>query len=104
MHYACALMSSEYAHQVGEAIAAAMALRRMTQAELSRESGVPESTLSHYIRGTQDKPAAETLLKIARALRLPVGFLADPQPSYTDSAEELVRFERAQRLAEGGGG
>jgi transcriptional regulator with XRE-family HTH domain len=101
--YACDLMPSEYAHLVGEAISAAMRMRRMKQADLARESGVPESTLSHYIRGTQDKPNAETLLKIARALRVPVGFLADPQPSYTDSAEELVRFERAQRLAEGGG-
>jgi transcriptional regulator with XRE-family HTH domain len=101
--YACDLMPSEYAHLVGEAISAAMRLRRLSQSDLSRGASVPESTLSHYIRGTVDKVSAETLLKIARALRVPVGFLADPQPSYTDSAEELVRFERAQRLAEGGG-
>lgn len=52
----------------------AMAIRNMSQADLSRASRIPQCTISEYMRGLY-KPGAEQLIRLARALGVSADFL-----------------------------
>lgn len=49
-----------------------MALRELTSAELAEKSGVSETTICHMRTG-KFKPRLDTLIKIAKALKVEIG-------------------------------
>lgn len=52
-------------------------LHGLSAAELARRSGVSESAIS-LIEARKRRPSADTVAKLARALRLPLGDLLEP--------------------------
>jgi len=50
----------------------------LTQAELALRSGVPERQIARYERRRKLPSAIETLLRLARALDLPMEYLVNP--------------------------
>jgi transcriptional regulator with XRE-family HTH domain len=89
--------NSDYARRLGVSIEVARDSLRITQEQLAERSGVSTSTVSRYETGTSDA-SAHNILRIARALDVPLGFLMDP-PETREEAWEAVAFHRAQRRA-----
>lgn len=56
---------------------AEMARQGMSQVDLETKSGVPDSTLSRYVRGTVKNPRASVLARIARGLGVDWATLMD---------------------------
>ncbi len=73
------------AREIGTRIICCMDQRRWTQHELSIQAGIPEETLSRMISGKQ-VPGAENLVKIAKALKIPLSAL---QPIELDQYGEF---------------
>ncbi|HEV7240462.1 MAG TPA: helix-turn-helix transcriptional regulator [Thermoanaerobaculia bacterium] len=48
-----------------------------TQAEIARRAGIAPETLSRVLNGAHSKPAFATVVRIARAARVHVGWLLD---------------------------
>lgn len=69
--------------------------KRLSQAELSRISGVPQPTISRTLKG-ESIPETETLLKISRALKLTIHNIdfkqANPYPIKSDEEYLLKNF------------
>ena len=47
----------------------------LTMAELSRMAGIHHATISQYFDGKRDNPTMDTLVKLAKALRVSVDYL-----------------------------
>lgn len=55
-------------------------IKRLTQAELARLSGVQAPILCHLEAGNRE-PALKTLLAIAKAMEIPLSYLLDDRPA-----------------------
>ncbi len=71
--------------------------RQLTQAQLSRQAGLPRSTLT-YLESGEGNPSLLNLVKIAGALQVSIEeLLAAPRASYTlVKAEDVVTSVRGQ--------
>lgn len=76
--------------------------RNFTQAELARASGVPRPNLSRMESGARDLTVA-TLRRLARALGIPPGILADGIPPVNFQSEKWSRgaLDRIARFLAG---
>jgi transcriptional regulator with XRE-family HTH domain len=73
----------------------------LTQAELGRRSGRPQSTIARWESGAVD-PGLETLVEVVRAcgLELTVG-IAQRDESYLPLIERMLALSPAERIAHG---
>lgn len=69
----------------------------ITQVEIERRSGIPDSTLSRIISGEVDEPKASQIAQIAKALEMPFWRLMQIAGYTTSTPGDLS--EEAQRLA-----
>jgi transcriptional regulator with XRE-family HTH domain len=51
----------------------------LTMAELARMAGIHHATISQYFDGKRDNPTMDTLVKLAKALRVSVDYLCGTQ-------------------------
>lgn len=74
--------------------------RGMTTEELSRASGVPQSTLNKILSGVIEEPKLSVAQAIAAALACPLGMLLDGTRDFSDtmSAEEQELVRKFRRL------
>lgn len=61
---------------LAERIQYVMDKRGITQAELARMTGISTSNIAHIVTGYTKDPRFSNVVKIARALDVPLGFLA----------------------------
>lgn len=59
----------------GRRLKAVRALRRLTQDEVAKKSGVPAAMISHYESGVRKTPSADNLVKLAGALKCTTDYL-----------------------------
>lgn len=71
----------------------------LTQAEIARRAGLAPETLSRVLHGHHARPEFSTVVRIARALRVRVGWLLD-EPEMRRGIE-LSDRERATVIAAG---
>ena len=82
---------------------AVKARRGMTTEELSRKSGVPQSTLNKILTGVIEEPKLSVAQAIAQALGCPLGLLLDGTRDFTDTmSEEEMELVRKFRRLDGG--
>jgi transcriptional regulator with XRE-family HTH domain len=86
---------TDYATKVGVAIGAIREYLGYTQRDLAGRARTSESTISRYEAG--ESPRAETLRDLARAMAVPVEFLADPAPTKDDVIVRLATWRAATR-------
>lgn len=65
-----------------------MSQRNITQKELSRLSGITESSISRYLRNDQ-RPRLDVVVNLAKALNVETNYLLDETKS-TDSAYNTI--------------
>jgi transcriptional regulator with XRE-family HTH domain len=94
--------SEEYQHRVGVALAAIRTYRRLTQEELAVEVGVSGQTISNYENG-RNSPHAEVLVRICRAMDVPLDVLLDPPATRDEVFEALALHFARQRAGRGHG-
>ena len=68
--------------------------RKLSQVELSIETGIAQSMISEYEKG-RVIPTIEQLMKIARALRTDLNHLVGFTPVYDSKSEEIARLVSA---------
>jgi len=71
-----------------------MAIKRVSQRELAKVSGVPQATISRVLSGKIQSPTIDVLKKLARALGVTVDYLIMEQ----DLEEILLSDDRVQHL------
>lgn len=71
----------------------------LTQAEIARRAGIAPETLSRILTGGIVRPEFSTIVRIARALRVRVGWLLD-EPGQQGGIE-LTKKERETIIAAG---
>lgn len=70
----------------------------LTQAELGRRVGVPQSSISRWERG-EVEPSLETLRRLIRACGLELGFrFANYDDSYVEYIERYLALTPAERI------
>lgn len=88
---------------IGSVLKGLLAQRGMSVSELSRRAGVPSQTLYSLIKRDSMKADFDVLLKVSRALEVPVSeFYGGTEPSEHLSAEERGLVSRYRRLDEHG--
>jgi transcriptional regulator with XRE-family HTH domain len=70
-------MGTEYQERVGAALSAVRVYLQLSQEDVARAGATSVSTISNYEHG-RVSPQAETLVRIARALDVPMELLLDP--------------------------
>ena len=74
--------------------------KRLSQAELSRISGVPQPTISRTLKG-ESIPETETLLKISRALKITINNINfKPQPQYLLKSDENYLLKNFREMSD----
>lgn len=74
--------------------------KRLSQAELSRISGVPQPTISRTLKG-ESIPETETLLKISRALKITIDNINfKPHPQYLLKSDENYLLKNFRELSD----
>ena len=77
-----------------EKVVALMQQNGITQKELSRMSGISESSLSRYLRN-ENRPRMDIVVNIAKALKIETEYLLDEQEksesAYTSIATAIAR-------------
>jgi transcriptional regulator with XRE-family HTH domain len=68
-----------------------------SQAEISRRSGVPEETISRVMTGQSANPQIETVVCIAHAIGVTVGWLLEER-GYSMSVEQVQRLRDASAV------
>lgn len=87
---------------IAERIEALLQMRDMSVAELSRASGVSESSISNILSGFRRQPRSDTVQKIAKGFKTSTGYLngdtnnpepnnAPPLPDYAAEVIESMR-------------
>lgn len=66
-----------------------LAAKRVSQKRLASSLGISKSTLNDYLT-EKSKPQIDTALKLARALQVPLEWLADDCLDYPPPGRELV--------------
>lgn len=85
-------------------LALLIAQRNTSQSRLSRDTGLSQSAISLMTKGEQ-RPYLDQGLRLARALRVSLDFLADddldqpPRPELTDDERVIVSVVRAAGLS-----
>lgn len=64
------------------------------QSEIAYKAGVPEETLSRIVTGQSRNPRIETVICIAHAIGITVGWLLE-EPGYALSVEQVNRLREA---------
>ena len=85
--YACMDMPADDKYKV--ALQALMDLRKLSQNELARVSGVAQPTISRILKGLQ-RPGQRTLYKLARGLKATSGQLLGEEPITEDDDLAVV--------------
>lgn len=72
----------------------AIDMKKVTQQELSNETGISKSSISQYIHG-YSKPKPENIVKLSRALDVDPGWLTGFDVPMRNTAERLPFYEAA---------
>lgn len=89
-------MADEIRDLFPERLRTARELRGINQTELSKKTGIPPSSLSHFESGAR-KPSFDNLRRLANALQVTTDFLlgrVDEIGLVSESADELFRDAR----------
>jgi SOS-response transcriptional repressor LexA len=76
-------MKTEASFLIAERTKALMHRRKITEASLARQIGVPQATVSRILSGATKDPRISTLVAIARVLGTTVDYLVDNGTTYT---------------------
>lgn len=68
---------------------------RMRQSEIARRAGIAPETLSRIINGKHSRPAFSTVIRIARAVRVDVGWLLDEPRGVEFTQQERATLRAA---------
>ena len=99
--YALGMRSdTDYARRVGMALSAIRDYLDLSQMDVATAAGTSAATISRYEDG-RSAAQAETLVRIARALDVPLDLLLDP-PATRQDVFELLALHRAKRRADAG--
>ena len=72
--------------------------KRLTYADLSTLTGIPEGTLKHLFSGRIPNPGYDTVCAIIRALGLDNELSVDSSPRYARVYESLTEINQARAL------
>ena len=79
--------------ELKERLKEGLMIKHMTQKELSEESGIPKSSISHYVSG-RCLPKREAVLSLAKALKVNFMWLLGHDVSYEMPSERSMTTDQ----------